>query len=138
MFDKDDLIVIIIPYTASNFIFHFIKVEATERGIYAGLFVYFLFLFGFAHFIYVSSLGRGSNYHIEYDNFLKHISVGGGVGLFINMVSKKAFNNAIYVSDSVHSLIDCMQVQLWYVQEMILGRVLSLEETEFVYVSILI
>lgn len=62
--------------------------EATERGIFAGLFVYFLFLFGFAHFVYVSSLGTSSSYHIEYDNFLKHIAVGGGVGLFINMVNE--------------------------------------------------
>ncbi|ODM90559.1 hypothetical protein Ocin01_16123 [Orchesella cincta] len=61
-------------------------VEATERGIYAGLFVYFLILFGFAHFVYVSSLGTSSTYHIEYDIFLKNVSVGGGIGLFINMV----------------------------------------------------
>ncbi|CAL8109455.1 unnamed protein product [Orchesella dallaii] len=89
-------------------------VEAIERGIYAGLFVYFLILFGFAHFVYVSSLGTGSTYHIEYDQFLKNVSVGGGIGLFINMV------------------------QLWYVQEMICGRVLSLHENEFIYVSLLV
>lgn len=79
--------------------------------MFSALFVYFLFIFLSAHFIYLTTLRE--KYKIGYVLFLTNAGIGGGVGLFLGMV------------------------MLWYLQELITGKVISLNESEFLYVCLL-
>jgi len=62
-----------------------IQVDFAGKTIFSRLFIYFLAILIVLHVFFLANLQP--KYDIEYFDFLQCVTLGGGIGLFVSMVS---------------------------------------------------